>query len=140
MWNGLTLNQAMDQFVRRDCKLQGLAVTPVARTTPCVKYPESLDGGLLRYSSAIHEIGQTYAGSTVLLVTHGECVRMAVLMAEPNSEVFEVKHTGFVVLQRQQAAAKPPAHAATRQQHPAAVTWQLTSIPGETGVLWLEDD
>lgn len=70
-----------------------------------------------------------------------QCVRMAVLMAEPNSEVFEVKHTGFVVLQPQQSTSKHPAHStAVAGHHQAAVNWRLTSMPGETGVLWLEDD
>lgn len=68
---------------------------------------------------------------------------MAVLMAEPQSEVFEVKHTGFVVLQHQAARSavvrREGQHAGSQQQRVGAV-WKLTSSPGETGVLWLEDD
>lgn len=66
---------------------------------------------------------------------------MAVLMAEPDSEVFEVKHTGFVVLQQQAGTAAAGAETAvSKQQHAAALSWRLTSAPGETGVMWLEDD
>lgn len=63
-----------------------------------------------------------------------QCVRQAVLMAEPSSEVFEVRHTGYVVLKH------APPQQQQQQQLSRKGSWQLTSGCGETGVLWLEDD
>lgn len=73
-----------------------------------------------------------------------QCVRMAVLLGEPYGEVFEVKHTGFVVLQQHVTTAAaaaggrsgPISPAGSRKKEP----WKLVSEPGETGVLWLEED
>lgn len=67
-------------------------------------------------------------GKNVLIVTHGECVRQAVVMMQPQSEVFEVKHTGYVVLKHQKSSDG---------DHEAA--WKLTSGAGETGVMWFDD-
>jgi hypothetical protein len=42
-------------------------------------------------------------------------------MLQPRSEVFEVKHTAYIVLQK------------------CDDNWQLATEPGTTGVLWLEE-
>jgi hypothetical protein len=69
----------------------------------------------------------------LFMLCASQCVRQAVLMAEPSSEVFEVRHTGYVVLKH--------AHQQQQQQQLSRKgSWQLTSGCGETGVLWLEDD
>lgn len=148
MWDGLALQAALDKFSNEDCKLSKLPLRPVPRPgSRLPRYPENLEQGLARYSSALQEIGKSYAGKTVLVVTHGECVRMAVVLGEPHSEVFEVKHTGFVVLQQHvtaadTAAAAVPAPGAksssgSRAKH---VPWKLVSEPGENGVFWLDDE
>ncbi len=52
------------------------------------------------------------------------------VMMQPQSEVFEVQHTGYVVLQ-------PRVPAAAEGGLPG--TWLLASEPGETGVMWFDD-
>ncbi|KAF8065954.1 Slc25a24 [Scenedesmus sp. PABB004] len=132
MWGGLALDAALEKFVRDDCKLSKLAVSPRARPGSAPPpFPERLEQGLARYAAALTEIARSYAGQTVLVVTHGECVRAAVLLAEPQSEVFEVKHTGFVVLQRQ------PADGGAAADADAGSGWRLASASGETGGAWL---
>jgi hypothetical protein len=72
-----------------------------------------------------------------------QCVRVAVLLGEPHSEVFEVKHTGFVVLQQHVAAADTAAataRAAKGSSKPERLPWKLISEPGEGGVFWLDDE
>jgi hypothetical protein len=78
-----------------------------------------------------------------------QCVRQAVLMAEPSSEVFEVRHTGYVVLkhtpmqqhqQQQQPHMSPGRMLGHSSSHAGTGTWRLTSGCGDTGVLWIEDD
>eukprot|EP00879_Flechtneria_rotunda_P015311 GHRR01016005.1.p1 GENE.GHRR01016005.1~~GHRR01016005.1.p1 ORF type:complete len:322 (+),score=98.43 GHRR01016005.1:3358-4323(+) len=133
MWGGLALAEALNQFVNQDCKLNRVGIKPLPRTTPLPHYPETLEQGLNRYAKALQEIAHSFAGKTVLLVTHGECVRQAVAMAEPLSEVFEVIHTGYVILQHTRQQASGPGGKPVSK-------WQITSQPGETGVLWLEDD
>jgi hypothetical protein len=68
-------------------------------------------------------------------------------MAQPGSEVFEVTHTGFVVLQHTSSSSSSGAHQHqqgsqhhARRSRRAAGEWRLLSGAGETGVLWLEDD
>ncbi|KAF6254389.1 histidine phosphatase superfamily [Scenedesmus sp. NREL 46B-D3] len=143
MWKGLSLGAALDKFVNEDCKLSKLPLRPVARPSQLPHYPETLEQGLQRYSSALQEIGRSFAGKTVLVVTHGECVRVAVLLGEPHSEVFEVKHTGFVVLQQHVTAADAATVAAPgakgSSQH-KRLGWKLVSEPGEAGVFWLDDE
>jgi hypothetical protein len=70
---------------------------------------------------------------------------MAVLLGEPHSEVFEVKHTGFVVLQQHVTAADAAAMAApgarnSSSSRPRLLPWKLVSEPGEAGVFWLDDE
>lgn len=71
---------------------------------------------------------------------------MAVLLGEPYSEVFEVKHTGFVVLQQHVTAANAAAEAApgakstSSSSKPRRLPWKLVSEPGEAGVFWLDDE
>lgn len=60
-------------------------------------------------------------------------------MAEPSSEVFEVRHTGYVVL-RYAPCVQSPQQQQQQQGAPASGRWRLTSGCGETGVLWIEDD
>jgi len=59
-------------------------------------------------------------------------------MAEPSSEVFEVQHTGFVVLRHTHYQQQQ--HQQQQQLGGSRGSWRLTSACGETGVLWLEDD
>jgi hypothetical protein len=68
-------------------------------------------------------------------------------MAEPSSEVFEVRHTGYVVLQHApqqlQQQQQPPVSPGRMFGHSSSNgkgTWRLTSGCEETGVLWIEDD
>jgi hypothetical protein len=61
-------------------------------------------------------------------------VRAAVQVAQPSSEVFEVSHTGYVVLQHQQH----PRGGSRRGRRGGS--WRLLSQPGETGVLWFDED
>jgi hypothetical protein len=74
-------------------------------------------------------------GLTRLLGMHArvlllpQAVRQAVHIAEPRTEVFEVKHTGYVVLQR-----APLAGSAAR------AGWEMRTQAGETGVMWFNDD
>jgi hypothetical protein len=69
---------------------------------------------------------------------------MAVLLGEPHSEVFEVKHTGFVVLQQHVTAADAAAAATARgvkgSSKSKRLPWKLVSEPGEAGVFWLDDE
>jgi hypothetical protein len=69
-------------------------------------------------------------------------------MGEPSSEVFEVKHTGYVVLkyaphQQQQQQLSPGTTGVVLGRNNSSSgrhVWRLTSGCGETGVLWIEDD
>jgi hypothetical protein len=66
-----------------------------------------------------------------------------VLLGEPHSEVFEVKHTGFVVLQQHVTAADAAAAAAggaKGSSKPKRLLWKLVTEPGEAGVFWLDDE
>jgi hypothetical protein len=71
-----------------------------------------------------------------------QCVRVAVLLGEPHSEVFEVKHTGFVVLQQHVTAADTAAATArgAKGSKSKRLPWKLISEPGEAGVFWLDDE
>ena len=62
---------------------------------------ETLAAALARYGRAIAGVmsDPSLRGETVLVVTHGEALRQAVAMMRPGAEVFEVRHTGFVVLE-----------------------------------------
>lgn len=150
-------------------------LSPTMLTISC--FIAVLSYGLLCFDVIIilQEIAHSFAGHTVLVVTHGEvgalgsvsccsnythvgctvwwqldtshaclpsfllpfvalqCVRQAVLMGEPSSEVFEVRHTGYVVL-------KHAPHQQQQQNSRGRHVWRLTSGCGETGVLWIEDD
>lgn len=56
-----------------DCKLNKVGVRPEPRTPAAApRYPEDLNQGLMRYCLALQEIGTSFAGRTVLVVTHGE--------------------------------------------------------------------
>lgn len=55
-----------------DCRLQKLPMQPVLRRKSKPVYPEDLEEGLMRYSRAMQEIAHSFAGHTVLVVTHGE--------------------------------------------------------------------
>lgn len=146
MWGGKRTETALERFAREDCRVQALPMQPVLRPTTKPVYPEDLEEGLARYSSALQEIAHSFAGHTVLVVTHGECVRQAVLMGEPSSEVFEVKHTGYVVLKHaphQQQQLSPSTTGVVLGRNTSSSgrhVWRLTSGCGETGVLWIEDD
>jgi broad specificity phosphatase PhoE len=90
---------------------------------------ETLAAALARYGRALQGVmsDSSLRGETVLVVTHGEALRQAVAMMRPGAEVFEVRHTGFVVLEgedggggggggggdSQRAAASAAASAAT---------------------------
>jgi hypothetical protein len=70
---------------------------------------------------------------------------VAVLLGEPHSEVFEVKHTGFVVLQQHVTAADAAAAVAapsanSSSSRPKRLPWKLVSEPGKNGVFWLDDE
>jgi len=122
MWGGLTLPEALEKFVDAEKPVDPLSSFPEVRPTAPPSYPETLEDGLLRYRGALQNIMDAYPGRTVLVVTHGECVREAVTMMQPGSEVFEVKHAAYVMMQKDPGSA-----------------WELKTEPGQTGVLWIED-
>ncbi|KAI8465994.1 MAG: histidine phosphatase superfamily [Monoraphidium minutum] len=134
MWGGASLEEALELFVESCAEqLPSLRARPAPRDGPRPPpFPEVLEGGLKRYGRAVQQLVWAYPGRRLLVVSHGECVRAIVNMIEPNSEVFEVRHVGYVVLQYE----SPDGGARGGDRG-----WRLAlSDAGETGVFWLWED
>jgi broad specificity phosphatase PhoE len=126
MWDGKQLPEVLNDFAYEESIKSEVQFPPRDITIHLPSYPETLHQGLRRYSKAFQGIITRSKGKSILLVTHGEALRKAVEMFAPGSEVYEVQHTGYVVLQCKAAGSSDLAD------------WKLVTVPGETGVQWFE--
>jgi broad specificity phosphatase PhoE len=126
MWDGKLLAEVLNDFAYEESIKSEVLFPPRDISTLVPSYPETLHQGLRRYGKAFQGIITRSKGKSILLVTHGEALRKAVEMFAAGSEVYEVQHTGYVVLQ-----CKAPGSS-------DLADWKLVTVPGETGVQWFE--
>ncbi|KXZ56348.1 hypothetical protein GPECTOR_1g308 [Gonium pectorale] len=125
MWDGQTFEQAVGGLLAPDLALSGVRIRPEMWNDSPPAYPEKIEHALRRYEKQIRAVCKEFAGRNVLVVTHGEALRAAVNMHDLRASVYEVKHTGYVPLQR------------SRQQPAGAWgPWSMCCASGQTGVLW----
>ncbi|GIL89347.1 hypothetical protein Vretifemale_17174 [Volvox reticuliferus] len=89
---------------------------------------------------------QQHTAKAVLVVTHGEAVACAATMVAPFVLVYEVRHTGFVVLEsmwneeggEQHASGKAGFWEQSEADGSSDAAWELVPDPdGNHGVLWM---
>ncbi|KAG2499249.1 hypothetical protein HYH03_002828 [Edaphochlamys debaryana] len=124
MWDGQAFDKAVQGMLAPDLAYSGVRIRPEVWNDNTPPYPEKIDAALKRYDKQIRTICRDFAGRNVLVVTHGEALRAAVNMLDPRASVYEVKHTGYVPLNR------------VRQPNGNWAPWNLCCSAGQTGVLW----
>jgi len=69
-----------------------------ASAGPAPAHGESVTAAHARYAAALMALAARHAGSSVLVVTHGEAVRAAVRLADTRADAYAVEPLGFVAL------------------------------------------
>ncbi|KAF5829726.1 hypothetical protein DUNSADRAFT_15573 [Dunaliella salina] len=86
---------------------------------PMPPYPETPEQAVARYTSELDWImggGNGTLQGNVLVVTHGEAVRTAVTMQQPDAVVYEVNHCAYALLRKGHASASAGAPQPPSQQ------------------------
>lgn len=137
MWKGKSVSEAIKEFVKAEPSFEDISGTPVVLDVSLPSEIETIGVGHRRYGKELERLAEHYSGYNLLVVTHGECIRVAVNSVLPNATVYESRHTGFVLKVRNRRRGSRNLMAGNVSEGTLWGNWRLITKSGATGVSWL---